>query len=460
MPTQLVRPAALPWSRSFLDPKAAAVSLNFSSRSATAKYDAAIKKLRTQLARPPESLCVIDMSAPGAPILAGWNLDRPLQISSMAKLALLVAAAQLRDDVQATVRWAGITKWRDVVPALTRAWQKGKAPEFKALGAGAVGSLPMFDVIFDSERFDAAADAVPEFRSRWPNLAKHERFGAAEFGWVDAVASTERPTKPPASLKDRDPKAYDRQNQKYIADFMAFYDNVLAPVPFVELLLLAIKWSDNEAASACLSRLGLPFVTAVVRHMGLYDERAQHGLWLGNVYRPLYGSKAFRSPGRPQGKPVFHRIGANAGDDEEAPTSTQVGTARICCLLLAVLVQGTLFEHSNELVLDYLEFRLDDVLDNNIPDNYTLFGSEMTREKKGKTLMHLSKIGILGDVSSDCAYLLHVADASAKASDGSVATPDAALLSRSVAACALHGTDEAVADAGKGILETSDRLGV
>src|SRR5213595_3914629 len=100
--------ALLPWSRSFLDPKAAAVTLDFARGPATARYDAEIKRLRTQLGRTPESLCIIDMSGSGAPVMAGWELDKPLQIASMAKLALLLAAAQLRDDVQSVVQWAGL----------------------------------------------------------------------------------------------------------------------------------------------------------------------------------------------------------------------------------------------------------------------------------------------------------------------------------------------------------------
>jgi hypothetical protein len=101
-------------------------------------------------------------------------------------------------------------------------------------------------------------------------------------------------------------------------------------VPFTELLQLTIKWSDNEAASACLSRLGLPYVWAVLTQTGLYDDKKQTGLWLGGPYRPLFNSKAFRSPGT--SKAV--RIGSSAAatNDEAHPaqnaTATQVGSAR------------------------------------------------------------------------------------------------------------------------------------
>ena len=58
--------------------------------------------------------------------------------------------------------------------------------------------------------------------------------------------------------------------------------------------------------------------------------------------------------------------------------------------------------------------------------------------KFGQTLMHLSKIGILGTLWSEGAYLLHLPNPVEAPADAGAAPPDPTrLLGRSVAVCAL-----------------------
>lgn len=454
-------PSQLPFSRSLVDAKSAAVTVEPATGPAAARYQAEIKKMQGGAGKGLASLCVVDSSGPGRPIVAGWNIDEPMQVASMAKLALLLASGQLRDDVQLITRWAGLTKWRDVAPAVRAVWAKSKSAEFRALATGLPTQLPQFDVIFDGERFDAGADAVPELRSAWPTVQRHGRLIGAHYRDLVVVHTYPRPDPVDPKLQTSNPKEYDRLTNQRRAAFTSLYDDILAKVPFAELMQLTIKWSDNEAASACLSRLGLPYVWAVLRQTGLYDDKKQAGLWLGGLYRPLFDSKVFRSPG--QTKPVRIGSAAAATDDEAHPaqnaTSTQVGTARQCSTLLAALDQGVLFQYSSQWAIDLLEFRVGQVVSGILPANFYLF----LRYVQGdftQTLMMLSKIGILGSVYSEAALLAHLPK-EASPPDGGRPGPDPnQLAGRSLIVTALQakGSDTLTA-LGSALVEVSDRLG-
>lgn len=445
-----------PWSRSFWDPQVAALSIPIDSGPLARKYESALKTLRSKLGRQaPKSLCVIDLSGSSGAIVAGWELNTPLQIASMAKLALLVAAFQLRDDVRAVVQSGRYQKWKEVVPALKGAWGKSKSSDFKSLSM-----MPEFDRIFDTERFDAGADPLPEFRTLWPSIAKHSRYKVKHLEWLGAAHRLPRPPKPPETLKKSDPKKYDRDSKKYESDFKKFYDETLYPIPFWELLQLTIKWSDNEAASACTSLLGLPFIWAVLHQLGLYNERQQSGLWLGNRYRPLFGSEKFRAPGTSKTKPIGKRSSepSEDGDDSDDATSTQVGTAWTTALVFAALAQGVLFQHNNNLAISPLEFSPGDVASQSVPENFYMFAERASARAFGTTGMHLSKIGILGAVKSECAHLLYLAQPDAPADAGTPTPATSPLTGRSVVVAALQSDSETLTSLGNSVLDIVQKL--
>src|SRR5688572_12974408 len=161
-----------PASRSFKRPDEAAVTLPIERAEVRhGPYDKALKLLqRTLGAAAPKGFCVIDLTnTKNAPVAAGWEIDKPLQIASMAKLAALYAIFQLREDLRAIVDWAQIAKHKPetksdaLLKAVKEAWTKSPSPALRNLAKNDRG--PEIDRMFDLRAFAKGVTDYPELMS-------------------------------------------------------------------------------------------------------------------------------------------------------------------------------------------------------------------------------------------------------------------------------------------------------
>ncbi len=387
----------LPQSRTFFDPKRANIVTNFVTQSSV-RHDALVRSIQVRLGdRAPKSLCLIDMSdSADRPVQAGWEIERMVFIASVAKLAALYAAFQLREDLRAVVTWSGARTFEQATQGLRRAWRSAPSPSVKALADAPASDLPEIEQIFDVEAFDGGATPSPEFRSAYGAAAQQGKYPADFYAEVGQLHQHKCP-----QTRPDDPDEAKRYEACYAARYAA-----LAKVQFNELLHLMTRWSDNEAASACISRLSLPFIKAMLSHSGLLT--GQTGLWLGGVFRQLYG-KSFRVPGTSVDVPVIPPVDPKAKRsktkekppaDEQKTTSTQAGNARALAILLATLVRGDLLPTGQNQMTATLDFSPIIQLAAT-PDNAYLFS-----QHRPSPTRYLSKIGIAGQRFSEAAYLL------------------------------------------------------
>jgi Beta-lactamase enzyme family len=375
----------LPQSATFFDQARATLSLtpklteDYKTRFGQLK--ARLDALRAKLGeKAPQSVCVFDLTASTAPLIYGWNLGTQLQIASIAKLAVLYAAFQLREDVRAVCSWGGIRESKKLKSALSSAWSSAPDPVIKELAPLPGASYPELEKIFDFDSFDSRGDVLPQFRSSYKASSRDGRYGPDYFSEVGVLSG------------NRCPK--NKSDQKYQKCYDDRYKE-LSKVPFNELLHLMAHWSDDEAATACISLLGLPLIQAMLRHRGLFSDSAG-GVWLGEVYREQVG-KSFR--------PITasKAVKLDSGDRSKFAESNQTGTADSLAMLLAALIRGDLLGDGSAQMRAMIDFSpsMRELAGDSIPENAYLF-----RNLRPAPKTYESKIGILGKVYSEVAYVV------------------------------------------------------
>jgi Beta-lactamase enzyme family len=208
-------------------------------------FKAALDPLKTNAHFAQVGIGVIDFTRDHlAPDIWLFNEDKPYRIGSASKIAVLLAATQLRCDVRNILDLHPQIvepKHLDALFANPKLWEKAKAPKTEMPYVRHIASNPPLI----SKIFDLAKSPV-DFVGPDPNGRKDDH------------------DKPVAAV------------QKAIFDQLPS-DGELAwemwsKLTFSERLWLAGCASDNVAATACLSELGVPYVKAVLRSYGLADH--------------------------------------------------------------------------------------------------------------------------------------------------------------------------------------------
>ena len=160
------------------------------------------------------------------------NGDDSWRIGSTGKLAILLAALQLRDDVREVQYLKILSKPEefDELFQLENLWKKSKNAEKSKIQAIA-GDPPRPSTIFDF------AKTPVDFTG--PNPETPDKVGISGRLPADGELSWDK-----------------------VPDFK-----------FSELLWLTGSLSDNVAATSCLSEIGLSYTKAVQRAYGLFDEK-------------------------------------------------------------------------------------------------------------------------------------------------------------------------------------------
>ena len=206
-------------------------------------FKAALDPIATQVDFKDAGIGVIDFTLDAKnPNIWLHNEDKPFRIGSASKIAMMLAAVQLRLDVRRIMDLKLISTAADF-DALFRnrkLWKKAKPPQDQMQAIADADSVPLISKIFDFTK-----DPV-------------------DFMGPDADGRTDPAVQ--LGIVSRLPADQELPWEKW-TDFT-----------FSERLWLTGCLSDNVAATSCVSEIGVPYIKAVQRAYGVADR--PHGMHL------------------------------------------------------------------------------------------------------------------------------------------------------------------------------------
>ena len=259
------------------------------------------------------TLALVDVTDPAAPVFAGIHAEDTVFIASMAKIAALYAAFELRKRLQDAISGVPVTT---PVPALIaqvkKTWQ------------------PLIDA---KKPKDAAAFAG------FPNLTEIFDITASGASW--SVAFT---TKGDINtLADKESAQWPLLNGKF---------------GFKELLMLMTSFSNNDAAARCITSLSYEYINAALVVAGLY-ENGKGGLWLAAPYPHKPGAALTENLWMPE--PL--------NKDPNTTRRYQVSSAKAAAAMFTLLAQRNLVDAtSSDEMLDFLQAGTNDFVQNALAD--------------------------------------------------------------------------------------------
>jgi len=225
------------------------------------------------------------------------NESLAFRLASTAKLAILLAAMQLREDVRELVRLHPGQTPDQLSATMVGLFAASTEPDFRRIGR----HPPRIATIFD------LAAATPDFRGKGDALTH------GHLSWAQATN-----------------------------------------VSFWERMTMAGAISDNLAASSLISQIGVPYLKAVQRRMGLYAPASDMCLFLSYGYDgvegghrelPVAGTPTFRSLTDMETQTVIDilvRTNKKTKETYSSTKSTQGGSAAALTAFMLGLVQETL----------------------------------------------------------------------------------------------------------------------
>jgi hypothetical protein len=259
------------------------------------------------------TLALVDVTDPAAPVFAGIRAEDTVFIASMAKIAALYAAFELRKQLQDAISGVPVTT---PVPALIaqvkKTWQ------------------PLIDA---KKPKDAAAFAG------FPNLT--DIFDITPSGASWSVTFT---TKGDINtLADKESAQWPLLNGKF---------------GFKELLLLMASFSNNDAAARCITTLSYEYINGALVMAGLYDN-GKGGLWLAAPYP--------HKPGAALTENLWMQEPLNK--DPNTTRRYQVSSAKAAAAMFTLLAQRKLVDAtSSDEMLDFLQAGTNDFVRNALAD--------------------------------------------------------------------------------------------
>jgi hypothetical protein len=212
---------------------------------------------------------VIDFTADVmAPEVWLHNGDRPWRIASTGKIAILLAAVQLRDDVR-RVKATGLISPEqfDDLFAMRALWAKSGISRIQEIAGKE--RAPRISTIFDI------------------NAASPDFFGARALTPADKSAIVAR--LPGAPLNPHLTWAVARSFSVW------------------ERLWLTGALSDNVAATTCVSEIGVAYMKAVQRAYGLFDPGNGMHLLRAGAYGGVVRTLVFANPNSPRYRPLQNK---------------------------------------------------------------------------------------------------------------------------------------------------------
>lgn len=273
---------------------------------------------------------------PGKPQTFLHNGPDPWRIASTGKLAVLLAAVQLRDDVRLVKESTGSTdpKAYDALFAMPELWRP----------------LHPFDlgVLFRNSQIAQRMNAADRPTNHCPR-----------------VSTMFDLTKDPIDF--RGPTMTDDANKRTLVNKLGWHPPhapvhlTWARVPkfeFSELIWLMGDLSDNVAATACISEIGIAYLKAVQRAYGLFDASRGAHLLLAQGYDRV--PSGVRVPGAAAGVTLRPLRDTEKNDVTDAlwtgrktgysdHSSGEPGSATALLAYMIALVQNRLVSSRNDL---------------------------------------------------------------------------------------------------------------
>jgi hypothetical protein len=259
------------------------------------------------------TLALVDVTDPAAPVFAGIRAEDTVFIASMAKIAALYAAFELRKRLQDGISGVPVaTPVPALIAQVKKTWQ------------------PLIDA---KKTKDAAAFAG------FPNLT--DIFDITPSGASWSVTFT---TKGDINtLADKESAQWPLLNGKF---------------GFKELLLLMASFSNNDAAARCITTLSYEYINAALVMAGLY-ENGKGGLWLAAPYP--------HKPGAALTENLWMQEPLNK--DPNTTRRYQVSSAKAAAAMFTLLAQRKLVDAtSSDEMLDFLRAGTNDFVQNALVD--------------------------------------------------------------------------------------------
>ena len=259
------------------------------------------------------TLALVDVTDPAAPVIAGIHAEDTVFIASMAKIAALYAAFELRKQLQDAISGVpAATPVPAMIAQVKKTWQ------------------PLIDV---KKPKDAAAFAG------FPNLT--DIFDITSSGGSWSVTFT---TKGDINtLADKESAQWPLLNGKF---------------GFKELLFLMASFSNNDAAARCITTLSYEYINAALLVAGLY-ENGKGGLWLAAPYP--------HKPGAALTENLWMQEPLNK--DSNTTRRYQVSSAKAAAAMFTLLAQRKLVDAtSSGEMLDFLQAGTNDFVQSALSD--------------------------------------------------------------------------------------------
>jgi hypothetical protein len=244
---------------------------------------------------------VIDFTASFAtPKVWLHNENKAFRIASTGKIGILLAAMQLRDDVRKAMATGFLTTAKDVDDVFSTIWKRSQDPRVKQIAGDA--NAPRISTMFD------VPNMPPTFVGEMTPLEKPKLSGIADvtLKWAGVPDLT-----------------------------------------FFELLYLAAADSQNVAATACVSEIGVAYLKAIQRAYGLYDRSKGMHLLLSSGYKVVdkktpvnrtAGAPKYRGLTHEEWNPVIDTFW-EPPDMTPSKASTQPGSAAALTAYMLALMQ-------------------------------------------------------------------------------------------------------------------------
>jgi len=320
------------------------------------------------------------------PPFAGNEEKKQGGLGSMAKLAIMYAAFQLKFDLEQLAKQQGLQKEEEIFKAARSQWAEtqkrdSNSPVTELHPGDQQARIPRIELRGSLVRVDGKAFPLPiPATAASPNLERIFKMTATglQFQGSDRVF-IDQPGAPHTSQGVEDYVHKTPENFTKIRQ-----------LSFAERMLLMVDESDNTASHTCVQDVGYLYIASSLFQSDLYNPKRGGGLWEGSSHRGLNWEKSFVIP---------------AADFQNS-------TAAAFASLLTLIAQGRLVNPAASAAMKHLMSKKKTGLTVVSQGQARSVGS-YTRSFLGEGLLpkgfrfkeFSSKIGI-GDFVNDCALVL------------------------------------------------------
>lgn len=251
---------------------------------------------------------LVDLTGPAklaSPQFAGHRETEQGGLGSMAKLACMYAAYQLKFDLEELARQGGVTDLKALFDAARALWNASQKPN-SALVTPLFPSGPKIELLGPL----IAVDGKPLSGPRGLSMPDLERIiekvpGSAgglaiRFRGSDRILVDPSAPGPPPSVT-REALAYASRGGGSLRE--------VRNLSFAERLFLMIDDSDNAAAHSCIEDIGFLFITSAIWQSDFYRPERGGGLWESSTHD---GGVRWLKPPVPRGNPKADFVSATA----------------------------------------------------------------------------------------------------------------------------------------------------